>query len=171
MRQVVLLFGVTALFPVAASAAELAKVRFHVYGAYCAGCAGTLTEALAEAGVQEASKIPPNRGRGYVIVRGVLEEGADLGALAKVVNEADTPHKSQAAPGLALELFAKLEKKSAAAALKALEELHGVDAQASQADPRAGIISVKLSGDEKVTVADILDALKKAGVDARAVAE
>ena len=67
--------------------------------------------------------------------------------------------------------FVKLDKASAAAALKTLATVKGVDSKSSKPDVRKGQISVKLkgvdgSGGEKLRIADILTALKKAGIEA-----
>ena len=147
------------------------KVRLHVSGAYCLGCAGVLTEALTQGGVQDATKVPANRGRGYVIVLGEIASNFDLSGLAKAVNEADTPHKKQSKPGVALELFAALDEESSAKALTALADVPGVNGKQSSANAETGAISVKLSGQETVTVSGIIDALKKVGVQAKVVTE
>ena len=147
------------------------KVRLHVSGAYCQGCAGVLTEVLSQSGVKNASKVPANRGRGHVIVLGELDGDFDLSTLATAIGGAETPHKKQAPPGVALEVVASLNEKSAESALAALAEIKGVDAKASTADVETGVISIKLSGDEKLTVDDVLSALEKADIDAQIVTE
>lgn len=159
--------------PTAKPAAQGQKqqVRLHVSGAYCQGCAEVLTEALAQGGVANATKIPANRGRGYVIVLGEIDPAFDLGALAKVVNAADTPHKKQAKPGVALELFASLDDESAEKVRTTLASVKGVDAKLSQVDAETGTISVRLAGSEKVTVAGVIGALKKSAIDAKIVTE
>ncbi len=100
------------------------------------------------------------------MVTGTLAKNADLGAIAKVVNGTTTPHRAKSAPGLALVLFAKLDKKSAEASTKALGKVKGVDAKKSKADAKKGHISVKIAGKEKVTVANVLAALKDVGIKA-----
>ncbi len=97
---------------------------------------------------------------------GTIAAGADLGAAAKIVNGAMTPHRSQSPPGFALVVFAKLDEKGADVATKALGNVKGVDAGASKADAKKNQISVKIAGTDKVTIADILTALKDAGVNA-----
>lgn len=112
-------------------------------------------------------KIAPNRGKGPVRVVGeVAKKDADLGKIAKRVNGASTPHKSLAPPGLAVVLFAKLNKDSAGKAVKALKKVKGVDANKSKADAQKGEISAKLSGTAKVTAAQLTEALKGAGIEA-----
>jgi hypothetical protein len=145
--------------------AELQKVRFFVSGSYCAGCSGVLTDALAAAGVKNASRLPPNR-NGSVLVLGEISQGADLSSLAAAINKAETPHRKQAPPGLALEVFCKLDEKSSAAAREALAKVPGIDAKASMPKPSAGVLEVKLTGESKVTVEQIVAALNAAGLQA-----
>jgi hypothetical protein len=147
------------------------KVRLHVNGAYCQGCAEVLTEALAKAGVKNATKLAANRGRGYVIVLGEIDGDLDLGELAATIDGADTPHKAQSKPGVALELFAPLDEASAQTALAALAKVKGVAAKGSKADIGSGTLSVKLAAGQPATVDIIVTALKDAGIDAQVVTE
>jgi hypothetical protein len=96
----------------------------------------------------------------------MLAEDADLGALGDAVNGAETGHKDKP-PGVALVLFADMDKESAKAALEALGKLEGVDAEGSKAIASKGEISVKLAGGKELKAGDILAALKEAGVEAR----
>ena len=96
----------------------------------------------------------------------VGKKDADLGAVAKRVNSARTPHRGQAAPGLAVVLFAHLDKESAAKAITALKKLKGVDAKNSKANTKQGEISAKLNGTAKVTAAQLTKALKEVGIEA-----
>ena len=130
------------------------------------GCAGVITDALAGSGVQNLSKIPPNKGRGYVIVSGEVSDG-ELQKLADAVNKALTPHRAQVQPLVSLELVAKLDEQAADAALKALKAVEGVDAEKSNADADRGVLAVRLAGDAPVSVATITAALAKAGVEAK----
>jgi len=114
--------------------------------------------------VTKLSKIPPNKGRGYVIVSGQLQDG-NLSKLAEAVNKALTPHRDQVKPSVSLELFAKLDKESAAAAKKALEDIEGVDAKKSTANLKRGVLAVRLTGGKSLTVSTIVAALKQAGID------
>jgi hypothetical protein len=125
---------------------------------------------LVQGGVKNPSKVAPNKARGYVIVLGEFGHDADLAPVAKAVLGARTPHRSQAPPGVALELAAKLDDTSAAAAKGALAGLKGVDAKRSTADPKRGIISVQLTGAANLTVKQVLSTLKNSGIDARIVA-
>jgi len=133
------------------------------------GCAKVLTDALVKGGLKKPSKIAPNRGKGYVIILAEFPYDADLGAVAKKVNQALTPHREQAPPGVSLELYAKLDKQSAQAALTSLSKLKGVDGKRSTANVKRGVISIQLSGSAKISVNDVIAALKKANIDARIV--
>ena len=95
-----------------------------------------------------------------------MAEDADLGAAAKKVIDCDTPHKAQTAPGLSVVLFAKLDKDSAKKAEEAVGKVKGVDGKGSKANAEKGEISIKLKGNEKVTVAGLVDALDGAGIKA-----
>ena len=72
-------------------------------------------------------------------------------------------------------VFSKLDETALSAALKSLAPVKGVDSKNSKADAKKGEISVKLSGkddddddddddDAKLSLADILTALEKAGI-------
>ena len=63
-------------------------------------------------------------------------------------------------------MFAELEKGSVRKVRRALAKVKGVDSKATKARTKRGEISVKLKGDAKVTTADILKALKDAGIEA-----
>ena len=143
------------------------QVRLYVEGAYCAGCAGVLTEALELGGFKNASKISANRGAGYVIVYGDFAHAGDLSKLAIAVNGAQTPHKKLSQPGVSLELFAKLTDESASKALKALEKVKGVDAVGSRADAKRGVLSIRLAGEDPVSVASLISTLKEQGIEAK----
>ena len=67
---------------------------------------------------------------------------------------------------MALVLFAKLDKEYARAARKALRNVKGVDGKKSRANAKSGVISARISGKAKETVANILAALKEAGIEA-----
>ncbi len=96
---------------------------------------------------------------------GSIPADLDLGALSKKVAEADTPHRSMFAPGLAVVLFARLDETTAKKAEEALGKVKGV-AKGTMADVKRGEISVQLTGDEKVTLDDLLRSLKDAGIEA-----
>ncbi len=117
------------------------------------------------------TQIKPNQGKAPVLVEGEIKAEADLIKLATAVNQAETPHAEISPPGVALVVFAKLDTVSAAAALKSLATVKGVDSKGSKTDVKKGQISVKLKGADgsdgaKLRIADILTALKKAGIEA-----
>ncbi len=104
-----------------------------------------------------------------MLVVGQIEADADLIKLATAVNKAKTPHGKKSPPGLALVVLAELDKESAAAALKALAKVKGVNRKGTTANVKKGQISIKLQGLDgssgaKLKISDILTALKKAGI-------
>jgi copper chaperone CopZ len=149
-----------------ALAAEAQKVSLNVYGVACAGCIKPLAAALVQGGVQNASEITFIKGKESARVEGEIAEDADLREAAEAVNVTDTPCKGTVAPGLSLVLFAELDGDLSAKALQALAEVKGVDAEGSSADDEQSEISAKIKGDDRVTVADILQALRDAGIEA-----
>ena len=70
-------------------------------------------------------------------------------------------------PGLSIVFFAKLDKDSAKKAEQAAGKVKGVDAKETKANAEKGEISVRIKGDEKVTTADLVKALKDAGIEAK----
>ncbi len=156
----------------AAIAAEKDKrqqISFNVYGVVCPGCARVLTSAFQKGKVVSTGGfLRPNKGQGPVRISATIAAEADLGKVAKAINTANTPHKSESPPGLSVVLFAKLDKESAKKAVGALGKVEGVDAKRSTTDAKKGEISVRISGEKKVTLAGILDALRDAKIDANA---
>jgi len=152
-----------------ANKAKVDEVRLYVEGAFCSGCAAVLKDVLESGGVKNCSKIAPNGGRGYVIVLGQFRHEDDLSKVAKLVNAADTPHRKQAKPGVALEVFAKVDKETSPTAAKALAGVDGVDSDRSEVDAARGVISVRLTGEKEVSVSTILAALEKSGIEAEVV--
>ncbi len=90
-------------------------------------------------------------------------DNTDLGEVGKAVLQADTPHRT--ARQLYLELPARLNPNSAQTALRTIAKLKGVVQRGSKADARSGKILVRISGSESLTLADILAALKAAGIE------
>ena len=143
------------------------RIRIYVEGAYCPGCAEVLTEALEISGLKNASKIAANAGQGYVIVYGDFAHTGNLSKVATAVNGAQTPHKKISKPGVSLELFSQVSEDTAEKALKSLEKIKGIDAAGSSVDTKRGVISIRLKGGDQVSVADIIDSLKKDGITAK----
>ena len=156
----------TALGSMAQGGERPQKVSLDVFGTVCQGCAKELTSALNDSGINKVGKLVPNKGKGPVRIIGELQATADLAKMARMVIEANTPHKSQSPPGLAVVLFAKLDKKSARQARQSLRKLKGVDAKQTSVNARKGEISARINGKEKVSVSTMLAALKDAGINA-----
>ncbi len=95
-------------------------------------------------------------------------ENTDLGEIGKAILQANTPHRT--AKQLYLELPAELNPNSARTALGAIDKLQGVVQGGSKAVPRSADsrsekILVRISGLETLTLADVLAALKAAGIE------
>ncbi len=119
--------------------------------------------------MKNATRIDPtksDKGKKPVRVVGELTKDADLAAVAKAVNAANTPHKDQSPPGLTLVLFAKLDDESAKTARSAIRKVKGVAGKGSGASSKTGAIRVRIAGEEKVTITNLLAALKEAGIEA-----
>jgi hypothetical protein len=112
----------------------------------------------------KVEKIAPNKtGASRTVAEG--KEDVDLGAAAAKVSKADKPHADPPG-GLAVVLFAKLDKDSAKKAEDAVETVKGVDKAGTKADAEKGEVIVKLTGSDKVTINDLVKALDGAGVKA-----
>ena len=150
--------------PKGAKTAESQKLTLDVVGAVCGGCVGKLTAAFREGGLKVEGKLLVARENSQRVIADAVET-LDLGAAAKKVNDANTPHKSQVAPGLSLVLFAKLDMDSSKKAEDALAKVKGVDKSRTKTSAEKGEIIAKIKGGERVTVADIQKALKDAGIE------
>ncbi len=172
-RVLAVALAVCTLLGGVALAAEAQKVSFKVDGVACAGCIKPLAAALDEGGVKNATALTFVEGEGDrpVRIEGEITDDTDLSEAADLVNGADTPCKGVVAPGLSLVLFAELDKALSEKAIEALGEIEGVDAEKSSTDAEEGEISAKIKGGDKVTLADILEALKDAGIEASVVKE
>lgn len=122
---------------------------------------------MNEGGVLKSTKIAPNQGKRFSIVTCDLSPDANLSALAKLVNGADTPHRDEVKPGLMVELLADLGDKKPDTVQKMLGSVDGIDGANSRVFAKRGVIAVKLSGGPKLTLDDILTSLDKAGIKAR----
>ena len=81
-----------------------------------------------------------------MLVVGQIETDVDLVTLATAVNRAKTPHGKKSPPGLALVVLAELDKESAAAALKALAKVKGVDSKGTKANVKKGSDQHQVAG-------------------------
>lgn len=144
------------------------EIVLDVYGVECPGCARALTAALQEGGIEKASKLAPGRDKtAPVRVEAQLAEDADLSKAAAAVNEAPTPHRAKAPPALALVLFTDAGEESTKKLAETLEDVKGVDAKKSKADAKKGEIRLILTGDDEVTIVQIVEALDQGGIEAR----
>jgi len=142
------------------------KITLNIEGVECGGCAKVLTSALTECKLQLAGKLEPNKD-GPSQITATCEGECDLAACAAKIADAKTPHREQAKPGMCLVVFSKLDDTSAKEAVTACRKIEGVDGTACKADAAKGEIHIKLSGKQKVTPEQIVQALKDAGVQAQ----
>ena len=168
MKKVLVVVAVwsTALGSMAQGAERPQKVSLDVFGTVCQRCANELTSALNDSGINKVGKLIPNKGKGPVRITGELQATADLAKMARTVIEANTPHKAQSPPGLAVVFFAKPNTLSAGQARQAFRKLKGIDAKETSVNARKGEISARINGKEKVSVSRMLAALKDAGINA-----
>ena len=168
MKKVLVVVAVcsTALGSMAQGAERPQKVSLDVFGTVCQGCANELTSALNDSGIKKVGKLIPNKGKGPVRITGELLATADLAKIAWTVIEANTPHKSQSPPGLAVVFFAKPNTLSEGQAQQAFRNLKGIDAKDTNVNVTKGEISARINGKEKVSVSTMLAALKDAGITA-----
>lgn len=145
---------------------EQARVTLNVEGVECARCAQVMTDSLEEAQVKPTVAIKPET-TGPSRILATCPAECDLGAVAAKVNQADTPHREKVPPTLSLVLFANLDAESASTAVATCQKIEGVDGKACQVDPSTGEIQLRISGKEKVTLAQIVNALKDAGIQTR----
>ena len=142
------------------------RLTLNVEGVECANCAKVITNTLAETQLKVSDKIEPNStGPSRVLV--TCSADCDLGAAAAKVNEAQTPHKAKVPPKLTLVVFAPLTEQSATSAVAACKKIEGVDGNGCQAQADSGEIQITISGEKKLTVAQILSALQEAGIKAQ----
>lgn len=122
-------------------------------------------ESLEEAGLKNIGKILPNKGKGPVSITADIAQDADLAAIAKKVNAAETPHRKESPPRFTLVVFApKLASfNDRKTAIDSLGQVKGVDAKKTRI--LKGRIFVRITEKGKVTTAKILAALKKAKIN------
>jgi len=144
---------------------EQYRLTLNVEGVECAKCAQVMTSTLEAAQLKPTGTIKPDS-TGPSRILATCPTECDLGAVAAKVSQADTPHREKVPPSLSLILFTKLDEKSASTALATCRKIEGVDGTACQVDSKTGEIQLKISGKEKVTVAQILTAFKDAGIEA-----
>ena len=148
------------------TAAKFEMLTLNVQGVDTADCAKLISKTLTDAGLKEVSDIKPDA-KAPVSLHAMAPVEGDLGAIAAKVNKAETKNHKTSPPALYLELFSKLDAKSTESCLAACKKIDGVDAKGCKCDSAAGTIMLKISGDKKVTVPQIISALKQAGVTAQ----
>jgi hypothetical protein len=140
------------------------KITLGIGGAEDKRSAEMLTSALNAKGVK--GTVRESKGKPFELTASV-DATADLSALANAVAAVSTPQKSTAPPTLSVVVFAPLTAESAQHVIEQLANVHGIDANSSQADLEAGKLLVRISGDAKVTPTDIATAVQSAGVTAQ----
>jgi hypothetical protein len=137
------------------------RITVGIGGAEDKRSAEMLTSALNANGLK--GTVREAKGKPAEVMTSV-EPTSDLSAFAKAVAAVDTPDRATAPPTLSLVLFAPLTTDSAKLAMDKLAAVAGVDAKNSKADLEKGEIWVRISGEAKVTPADISAAIQSAGV-------
>jgi copper chaperone CopZ len=151
-------------------AADSIKLRVALGGAHCEACTGKIRATLSEikgvefdpASVTSGSSPEYHSSRFQLSLR----EGSqtDIGDIARAVSRTETPHKSEAAPGLFLLLPWKvtLSRIEGSKLTSAVIEVPGVDAKNSF----AGEIYawVKLDDSGRARLAEIFTILSAAGI-------
>jgi hypothetical protein len=155
-----------------AQAPQPAKVTVRLGGVGCDGCVPVLREALQKApGIKfDPAGIRVGEKPKYfsdAIALEIADLGkTDLGALAKAVAETKTPCQKEAAPSLNLVLFGIVDEPAVNALRAALVNVAGIDANG--AGTIGGLLTedtfwVRLNASGEARLADICDALKRAG--------
>jgi hypothetical protein len=141
------------------------ELTLKIEGVECQNCSRVLSETLQGTPLKVTGSITPNTS-GPTEVRATCPQNCDLGDAAAKVNKAATPHRDRVPPSLALVIFANLDDQSAKSAMTACQKISGVSGKDCQASAEADEIQIRISGDRKVTVEQILTAMKDAGVNA-----
>jgi hypothetical protein len=139
------------------------KVTIGIGGAEDRRSAEMLTSALNANGLR--GTVHEAKGKPAEVTISV-EPTTDLSGYAKALAAVDTPERATAPPTLSIVLFAALTADSAKQAMDKLASVAGVDAKDSKADLEKGELWVRISGEAKVTPADISAAVQSAGVTA-----
>jgi hypothetical protein len=140
------------------------KITFGIGGAEDKKAAEMLTSALNANGLK--GTLRENKEKQTKLTTST-DSTSDLSTFAKAIAAVNTPQKSTAPPTLSVVLFAPLTKETAQQAIDKLANVPGVDAKNSTADVEKGELWVRISGDAKVTPADISTAIQSAGITAQ----
>ena len=130
------------------------------------------TDAQAVAAYQRAITLSGLEAKVYLNIKGdkaikvvaAVGKTTDLGPFGKAVMTAVPTRPGQLPPALELLIYAPLTKENSQQAMAQLEKVKGVDAKHSTMDVKKGSLRVRISGAERVTVEDILNAVQSAGV-------
>jgi copper chaperone CopZ len=156
-----------------ATAATPARVNVRLGGVVCEECAKSLRAALGKVpGIRfTATEIRPGEEPKHftdpILIEIADTDKTDLGALAKAVAEARTPHQDKHPPSLNLTLFGVVDEPAVSALRTALVNVPGVDANGPGGI--GGILQddtfwVRLHGSGEATLAEIRRALEAGGI-------
>jgi copper chaperone CopZ len=167
------------LQPGFALAKQATELTFRVKGSHCDACVAALRTALGQMkGITfQADDVRPGDAPRYASAPFVIKiaDAAQtrIGAIAKVISEAKTPHRNEFPPSVSLIVYppdvnTPNEYEAAVIALKrALEFINGVDTRKPGCVggvPDQGFLWIQLEGTGDANLDDILAAAKTAGV-------
>jgi hypothetical protein len=139
------------------------KVTLEIAGPSDSQAIAAYQKALASSGL--TAKIHENKkGDKPLKVMAQVDKTTDLGPFGKAVMTAVPTKPGQMPPGLELMIYAPLTKENTSQAMAQLEKVKGVDAKHSTLDVKHGSLRVRISGAERVTAEEILNAVQSAGV-------
>ena len=147
---------------------EQVTVRFG--GAHCDDCVPILRQAVAKAKdfKLDPAAIKPGEARRFfspLVPLTLLDaDKSNLGALAKIVAAAPTPHRQEHPPRLYLTLFGEVDEPAVIALRASLRDVPGTspDAPGSIGGfPNEGTFWVRLDGDGQANLDDIRRGLKE----------
>jgi copper chaperone CopZ len=148
--------AVATVFALAAFA-RAETIKLSLKGVKCEQCASEIITAIEKTGAKvkdEPSKTKPTA------TVDLDTKKTDVGAIAKSVAAAETPHKEVEAPATAVILTAPgLTAANAKDVAKALGSVKGVDATKSEIDAKKKEITVALTDSGDAKLADIQKAL------------
>jgi copper chaperone CopZ len=140
-----------------AAFAQAETIKLSLKGVKCEQCASEIITAIEKTGAKvkgEPTKLNP------IATVDLDTKKTDVGAIAKLVAAAETPHKDTEAPAASVVLSAPgLTAANAKELAKALDSVKGVDAKKSDSDLKKKEITVALKDDGAAKLADIQKAL------------
>jgi len=151
-------FCAVALVFALAAVARAENIKLSLKGVKCEQCASEIITAIEK--VKGAKvKDEPTKFKPTATVT-LDTKQSDVGAIAKSVAAAETPHKEVEAPATALIVDAPgLTAANAKDVAKALGSVKGVDAKKSETDPKKKEITVALTDSGEAKLAEIQKAL------------